>query len=290
MTDFTKGERIYQEFIEFRDKFLSSAMKEASAHSTNSNGEKFRPIVVVPERKAEYWKNQIKQWNAYAEELRKYPELGIPLSLYEPEPKYISGANRIRCYELPATNTSTSTREKVIADIKAMIERVSGIEDTNGFVKKLEGELAMMTALPPKTKLRTRRTGYSDLSCSYNTVEEKKIMVRATASGLFFDDRVLRYGFQFGPKATAERRSVYDEVQPLPLTIYKNMDVYLFDEVEKARAEMKAYREANAEQIKRDQWARANSKRRGHNATEEATKKRAAKSVGELDPAGKTQE
>ena len=51
MSDSRTGEAVYKEFIEFRDAFLTDAMDEASARSTNKYGEKFRPVVLVSARR-----------------------------------------------------------------------------------------------------------------------------------------------------------------------------------------------------------------------------------------------
>lgn len=286
MTDFAKGERLYQKFLEFRDQFLTKAMKEASACSTNMHGEKFRPVVIVPERAAARWEAQINQWHEFANELSQYPELGIPVSLYKPAPQFITGANRIRANEMVATNVQTVTREAAMREVQNLIERVTGAGDTNIVAEQLTSQLTLLSNLPPKAKLRVRRSGYTDLVCTYNTATEKKLMVRATASGVFFDDRVLRYGFKLGEKSSTSRKTVYDVVKPLPLTIYRNAQVYLVDEVEQVKAQMKADREANAEQIQRDIWNRANKKRRSSDASAKSAVKQAGGSAGELNPTG----
>lgn len=293
MTDFAKGERLYQEFLEFRDQFLTKAMKEASATSKNRHGEKFRPVVIVPERAAAKLESQIKQWESYADELSKYPELGIPVSLYQPAPVFITGANRVRCNELEAVNSQNVSRDAAIREAKKLIARVSGsgdIADTNSLVNSLNEQLAFLEGLPKDAKLRVRRGGYTDLVCTYNTATEKKLMVRVTASGVFFDDRVLRYGFKMGKKSDSARKTVYDVVKPLPLTIYGNAPVYLVDEVNRVKAEMKAEREANHETIMRERWSAANAKRRAAQQKEKATRKGAAKSAGEQNPAGSSEE
>lgn len=290
MTDLERGERLYQEFIDFRDEFLTTAMKEASAHSTNAHGKKFRPVVVVPKGRAKYWMAQCERWEEYARELRNYPELGIQVSLYEPGPKYITGAIRVRCYELPAINVGKIKREEVLRDLQAMIERVSLSKDTNAYLEKLREEAASIESLPPKTALRIRRFGYSDLICNYATLDDPKGMIRATASGVFFDDRTLRYGFEFGAKAKIPRPSVYDYVKPLTLSIYPNAHVYLIDEVEQKRAEMKDSRAQTSQETKREQWRRASQKRRDKDAAEKALKKSAEHAAGEQNPTGSNPE
>lgn len=290
MTDLVRGERLYQEFIDFRDNFLTTAMKEASAHSTNAHGQKFRPVVVVPKNRAKYWMAQCERWEEYANELRKYPELGIEKSLYEPGPKYITGATSVRCYDLPATNVGKVKREDILRDITTLMNRVAAAKNTNEYLEQLRSEYAMIEALPPKTVLRTRAFGYTDLVCNYTTLDNPKGMLRATKSGLFFDERTMRYGFEFGSKYKTARPSVYDHIKPLPLAIYPNMHVYVLEEVEKLRAEMKEAREQSSQETKREQWRRAAQKRRQKVAGEKALLKGAEHSAGEQNPTGSDQE
>ncbi|MEE9647979.1 hypothetical protein [Enterobacter soli] len=291
MNDYIKkGEQVYKEFIEFRDSFLNKALAEAATYGTNMYGQKFRPVVIVPERQATRWQEMIQQWNDYADELRKYPELNIPKSLYEPAPKFIMGANRIRANVVPAVNAMKVTREKVIKEIQNMIDRVKGSEDTKEFISSLNHQIELVSALPEKTQLRVRRGGYEDLICTYNTATEKKLMERVTAHGIFFDDRVLRYGFSLGSNYETARTSVYDFVDPLPLTIYKNAKVYVISDIEKAQLALKNERQTNEEQRKRDYWARANEKRRAKLRKEKALTDGAQNAAGEQNPAGNNDE
>ena len=283
MSNSRQGEVVYKEFIDFRDKFLTEAMNEASAWSTNKHGEQFRPVVLVDARKLKSWTGAIQKWNDYAEELKKYPELGIPVSLYEPAPKFITGATRIRCYELPATDVQTRFREKVLADYDKEIERFLSIDNTNSYLDQLRSERAIIEALAPKSKLRFRRTGYTDLNCSYDTTSESNVMVRVSASGVFFDSRTLGQGFTFGPKDKNSKTTIYSELEPIPLSIYPGKDVYELDVIEKAKAAQKKFREENAEEIKRAQWARYNQKRKQKLLD-------AAKSPGENNPSGSSQD
>lgn len=290
MTDLERGERLYQDFIDFRDIFLTTAMKEASAHSTNAYGQKFRPVVVVPKNRAKYWMAQCERWEEFANELRKYPELGIEKSLYEPGPKYITGATSVRCYDLPATNVGKVKREDVLRDITTLMERVDATKNTKDYLDQLRSEYAMIEALPPKTVLRTRHFGYTDLICNYTTLDNPKGMLRATKSGVFFDERTLRYGFEFGAKSKSPRPSVYDHIKPLPLSIYPHAHVYVLEEVEKIRAEMKETREQTSQEAKREQWRRAAKKRREKVAADKALLKGAEQSAGEQNPTGSNQE
>jgi hypothetical protein len=284
MHDIRKAEILYQEFIEFRDAFLTKALLESAAHSTNMHGQKFRPVVQVPERKANYWREQIAKWNEYAEQLRQYPELGIEKSLYEPAPKYIEGANRVRVNVVPAITSKKISREDVIDKIKSTIEQFKGTEDTKQFIQSLETQLELLSSLPPKTALRLRRGGYEDLICTYNTTVEKKLMERVTANGVFFDDRVLRYGLKLGEKSANGRTSIYDNVQPLPITVYKDSKIYLISDIERATAEVRNPEVAKART--RESWNRANSKRRAGTEKKAAAVKGAGNAAGEVNPAG----
>lgn len=270
MTDYEKGEQIYQEFINFRDSFLTEAMAVASAFTTNAGGRRFRPVVVVPKNRVNYWRSQCKRWEEYANDLRNFPGLGIPVSLYEPAPRYITGAISVRCYELPATNTGKISREDILGDIQAMMDRASTSKNADLDMNRLREDLTLIEALPPKLKLRIRRFGYTDLVCNYATLDNPKVMVRATASGLFFDERTLRYGFQFGATKKIVRPSVYDHVKPLPLSIYPYAYVYLIEEVEQKREEMKKVRVQTEQETRREQWRKAAQKRRDKLATEKA--------------------
>lgn len=286
MSDSRKGEAVYKDFIDFRDEFLTDAMDEASAWSTNKYGEKFRPVVLVNARRLKKWTEAIDKWNKYAEELKKYPQLGIPVSLYEPAPKFISGATRVRCYELPATEVTTKQREKVLADYDREIERFKAIDNTNSYIMQLQEERKVFEAMPPKTKLRFRRTGYTDLNCAYNTTEESQIMVRVSAAGVFFDERTLGQGFSFGPKAKNNKASVYSELNPIPQSLYQGIDIYDIDTVEKAKIARKKYREENEQEIKREQWARYNQKRAAANRANAE----AEHAASEKNPSGSSQD
>ena len=286
MSDSRKGENVYKEFIDFRDAFLTDAMDEASAWSTNKFGERFRPVVLVGARRLKKWTDAIEQWKKYAEELKKYPQLGIPVSLYEPAPKFISGATRVRCYELPATEVKNKPREKILTDYDREIERFESIDNTNPYLTQLRKERETFEAMPPKTKLRLRRTGYTDLNCAYNTTEESQIMVRVSASGVFFDERTLGQGFTFGPKEKNTRASIYAEVSPIPQSLYPGIDIYDIDTVEKAKAAQKKYRESNEQEIKREQWARYNKKRAAKNALQTD----AEHAASEKNPSGSSQD
>ena len=284
MYDIRKAEISYQEFIEFRDKFLTKAILESAANSTNMHGKKFRPVVVVPERKAKYWKEQIAKWNDYANILRQYPELGIEKSLYEPAPVYIEGANRVRVNVVPAITSKKVSREDVIDKITATINQFKGGEDTKQFVLSLESQLELLSALPAGTELRMRRGGYEDLICTYNTATEKKLMERVTANGVFFDDRVLRYGLKLGERNANGRASVYDNVEPLPITVYKDAKIYVIADIERATAELR--NPEVAKERTRASWNRANSKRRAGAEKKDAAVKGASSAAGEQNPAG----
>ncbi|CAB5549072.1 MULTISPECIES: hypothetical protein [Citrobacter freundii complex] len=286
MSDSRTGEAVYKEFIEFRDAFLTDAMDEASAWSTNKFGERFRPVVLVNARRLKKWTEAIDQWNKFAQELKKYPQLGIPVSLYEPAPKFISGAIRVRCYELPATEVTTKAREKILADYDREIERFKAIDNTNPYLKQLQEERKTFEALPPKTKLRLRRTGYTDLNCAYNTTEESQIMVRVSSSGVFFDERTLGQGFTFGPKTKNSKASIYSELSPIPQSLYQSIDIYDIDTVEKAKAARKKYREENEQEIKREQWSRYNKTRAAKNALQAD----AEHAASEKNPSGSSQD
>ena len=270
MIDYEKGEQLYQEFINFRYSFLTEAMAVASAFTTNADGHRFRPVVVVPKNRVDYWRSRCERWEEYALNLRNFPELGIPVSLYEPGPKYITGAISVRCYELPATNTGKINREDILGDIQTMINRASVSENAGLDINRLREELTLIEALAPKLQLRIRRFGYTDLVCNYATLDNPKVMVRATASGLIFDERTLRYGFQFGATKKIVRPSVYDHVKPLPLSIYPYAYVYLIEEVEQKREEMKKARMQTEQETRREQWRKAAQNRRDKLAVKKA--------------------
>ncbi|PLR29680.1 hypothetical protein CYR55_22665 [Chimaeribacter californicus] len=294
MKDFARAEKIYKQFLEFRQSFLNNALEMAVASDISTEGLKYRPIVIVPPEYLIKFESDIALWEKYAATLDEYPELGTARRLFHPVPKLITGATSVRYFYANAAAQSTILASNVIKSIQISIRQANEYikeEDARKLaLDGLEHDLKIIESLPEGTKLRTRRTGYTDLICQYDTHTERTIPVRASGNGVFFDGTHVT-SVNEGASRLNGRISVYDRVEPLPIRFLTGCNVYILSEVEEMKEIMKEEaKERRAEgkvQYRIDQAMKRKAKKEGLAKDKKSAQvKRAAKAPGELNPAG----
>lgn len=244
MVDYEIGEKIFKEFISFRHRFLSGAIKQAQYTATSAAGDKYRPIVLVSRRDAKQINQEIEQWHQYAEQLESYPDLDAPKSLFYPEPRIIIGAINVTVYENSGSFTRTSSPAIILSALRSELKRAQARPDTEDYQDRLRREIAVFTALPLNEKLRVRYVGYTDTLCNITYPAISKVAVeRVSANGLFLVNDSIKE-FRQGAKRERNYVSIYDFLPFMTASCYE-AKIYRVDDIERAKVMLVDYKNAN---------------------------------------------
>ncbi|NEG94114.1 hypothetical protein [Leclercia adecarboxylata] len=261
MTDYNLAERLYLEFMTFRREFLDEALHRAEYTITSRYGEVFRPVVLLQPDEHSTYSAKIQKWVDYAEKLEEFPDLHIPPQIFKPYPKMISGATRVRVYELDAVTVRNWPVSKVIDAMQAKIRRSREKPECVELCAQLHKEIEYLTTLPGDARMYMRREGFKDTiaNIAYEGSTELELE-RVSSHGLFIVDNSQ---LKLSTKTTRERESTspYDLIDGIPTVMWPDTKLYLVEEVEKVRERLAAYREKNKRQLRAASERKSRQKR-----------------------------
>lgn len=250
MTDYNRAEDLYLQFMRFRREFMDEAISRAEYTTQSRFGEVFRPVVLLQPEELPSFNEKVEKWTSMAEELSHYPELHIPPQLFNPPPKVINGATRVRVYELPAVTVRNWPVEKVIDAMRAKIRRSQAKPECQDLCARLQQEIEILQAYPAEARIFLRREGFKDTIANvvYDGSTEPDLE-RVSSHGLFI---VNSPNLRLSTKPTRERDSTspYDLIEGMETAMWADTKLYLVEEVEKVRQRLADYREKNKRQMR----------------------------------------
>lgn len=235
-------------FQAFKSSFQEQAVQDACYCETYIDSDGIaatrRPIVIFhDESHAKHWRKQIDSWNAYVESLNNLAPTHFPKkSEILKAPDIRKGVTSIAIYRNTAVNSRLIDAAKLIKRLQAMVKQYDP-ENCRYFSaekaaihEQASKELAFFQSIEEE-KLRIRNDGYYEilLQITYANGSEEK--TRANEVGMFIEPATLANIKVKLPEDIAEqqRRSVYDDIEPIETILPITGKIYREKDVEKAR-------------------------------------------------------
>ncbi|QCR38767.1 hypothetical protein C1N62_21815 (plasmid) [Nissabacter sp. SGAir0207] len=275
MKKIQRVEKLYKEFLSFRERFLKEAMELATVTQTAIlTGEAYRPIVIVPPEKFLQFESDIELWAKYAFNLEQLAtdvkQFGAAKRLFYPFPKLITNASNVTYYTNEASAQQTRTVKAALRQLTVAVRSARTHQPPEQLEQVLDGlnkDREILSSLPPETVLICRRTGYNDLYCSYETPDASgRVVTRVSSNGAFFDGREVTE-IKLAEKAQTNKTSFYDQLTPLPIKMYGGCKVYLEHEAKALKEHLKG--------TKQERRIQSRVKRAAKQAAERAAARRA---------------
>ncbi|MDM7311676.1 phage repressor protein C1 [Klebsiella pneumoniae] len=253
MVNYVYGEKLYREFVKFREQFLANAVERAQHLDTASDGRAVRPVVVLPFKETDRIQAEIDKWTAMANELEQYPDLNVPKTILYPIPNILRGVRKATTYQTEAINSVNMTAKRIIHLLDKDI-RIQTTSDTSDWGKKyisnLEKTKKLFEQFPDDEKFRMRIHGFSEtmlrvhyISTSPNFNGGKSVPYHVPLCGVFICDETLRDGLSIGPEFEKEKFSLYDSLEPIICDRWPQAKSYRMKDIEDVKGKRAQLRE-----------------------------------------------
>lgn len=239
LTD-TTFESLYKDFLGVRSEWCELIRAISVHHDVSSEGDAFRHVGVTPNTSILARAQELlTRWQAFADIADAKRASGIHAcnsTLYLPVPVIVSRFSRFTVNHYSATSVKKMRREDILVKLQNRLKS----NDANPYnIPDTKRDIKTFEKFPIGTLFRVRISGYNDLFLDFYTGENVDHRVRVGAYGIMLDSTyamqtagTVAWSVNPGSK---KYDSVYELLKPIRCSLFNNSEVYLLDEVERAK-------------------------------------------------------
>lgn len=243
----------YKSFLAVRSEWEVIVRTLSIYNDESPDGEPVRHIAMTDDKAAITRAGELlRQWQQFADIAHARRQTGAHAcspSIYSPVPVIVDQFTTCSINEFSATSVNKIRREDLLAKLKKKIsnaKRNKGRLTSPYNIPELERNFLMFSSYPEGTIFRMRIGGYVDIFIDFFDAENGGTSrERVGQYGILVDSTRARkanknaqfWGINNGSRI--QYASVYDTLTPIQCSLYANCEIYLLEEVERAKKQIK---------------------------------------------------
>lgn len=188
----------------------------------------------------------LKRWQLFADLAESKREAGFQAcsaSLYLPVPVIVDKFIKFSVNHYSATSVKKLRREDILLKLETRLEKARNSLSNPYNIPELERDISIFNSYPPGVYFRVRLSGYNDVFLDFASDEVYDKRVRVGAYGVLLDSRhaLQKTGNVQWDINSGEKKydSVYENLSPIRCSLFTNCEIYLLDDVERAKEKAK---------------------------------------------------
>lgn len=243
----TTFETLYKDFLAVRAEW-SALIRAVTIHNdVNGDGADVRHVGMTHSSSVITRGHELlKRWQEFADIAESKREAGFQAcsaSLYLPVPAIIDNFVKFTVNHYSATSVKKLRREDILLKLENRLEKARKSLSNPYNIPELERDISVFNSYPPGVFFRIRLSGYNDVFLDFASDEVYDNRVRVGAYGVLLDSRhaLEKTGHVQWDINSGEKKydSVYENLSPVRCSLFTNCEIYLLDDVDRAKEKAK---------------------------------------------------